>query len=95
MSFSSRLNEVIKYYQMNPASFGKSISQGKSTMSRLLNGNSFPSYQFLTDLKKVHREIDLNWLCTGEGNMLLNNENSSVVSSLKNIILTLKEDGYI
>lgn len=93
MSFNSRLLEVITYYKMSPTTFGEKMDIAKSTMSRLINDLSNPSYPFLVSVKKQYPEINLNWLITGDGNMLIEEENDSIIKRLQNIISTLKNRG--
>lgn len=101
MTVNQRIEEIIKYLDLNPSSFSKAIGlTGNSTISRIIKGNSTPSYETLSMIYSKYEWIDIHWLMTGEGQMIRsdqNKENKTLdelkekIEYQKELIKTLKE----
>lgn len=71
MTVNQRIEEVMNYLGLNPNSFSKSIGlTGNSTISRIIKGQTTPSYETLTMIYTKYDWIDVRWLMTGEGEMI-------------------------
>lgn len=79
-----RIKKVMEYERMTPAHFADYIEIGRAVMSHILNGRNKPSLEVVTKiLNKIHY-IDSNWLLTGEGNMLTDDNNAKQANSSTN-----------
>lgn len=75
MTVNQRIEELIKHLEMNPNSFSKSIGlSGNSTISRIIKGQTTPSYDTLHAICKTYEWINIRWLMIGEGEMVKSNE---------------------
>lgn len=73
MSLVDRINEVREYYKLSGNALAVRIDMKYTTIYNYLNGKD-PSVEFLMRLKSTFTDIDMNWLFTGEGSMLLSKE---------------------
>jgi Na+/phosphate symporter len=69
---SARLQELIDNLNFNANSFAKALSYERSqAIYDLLNGKAMPSSDFFLRLKKSeYSDISIDWILTGEGEML-------------------------
>lgn len=70
MSLADRINEVREYYKLSGNALAVRIDMKYTTIYNYLNGKD-PSAEFLMRLKSTFVDIDMNWLFTGKGSMLL------------------------
>ena len=101
MTVNQRIEELIKYLGLNPNSFSKSIGlSGNSTISRIIKGQTTPSYDTLFIICKTYDWINIQWLMIGEGEMIKSDDeniNANVedliekIEYQKDLIKTLKE----
>jgi len=71
MTVNQRIEQIINYLNLNPNSFSKSIGlSGNSTISRIIKGQTTPSYETLSMIYTKYDWIDVRWLMTGEGEMI-------------------------
>jgi transcriptional regulator with XRE-family HTH domain len=68
MVFSQRLVKSRKYLKLNQRSFAKRVGVDQGRVSQWENGKSLPSSSALTEI--VRLGININWLLTGDGNMM-------------------------
>lgn len=66
--FTTRLNEIMEYYDLSAASFADKIEVGRSSISHLLSGRNKPSLDFVMKIIKAFPEVELYWLLNGKGN---------------------------
>ncbi len=76
-NMNERLRTFINYLVdqrrvFNIRDFGDHIGKNKSQMSNLLNGKTIISTRAADKIKKAFPELNLEWLMTGEGEMILN-----------------------
>lgn len=85
-TFFERILFLIDYYGIkNINSLAKDYLNYNSSekINRLKKDNTFPSYEILIDISNKFEDVNMNWLLTGKGEMLINsnslrNENSDV-----------------
>lgn len=65
--FASRLNKIIKFYDLSAASFADRIDVGRSSISHILSGRNKPSLDFVMKVVKTFPEVELYWLLNGKG----------------------------
>ncbi|MDT0690602.1 helix-turn-helix transcriptional regulator [Salegentibacter sp. F188] len=65
--FASRLNKIIKFYDLSAASFADKIEVGRSSISHILSGRNKPSLDFVMKVVKTFPEVELYWLLNGKG----------------------------
>jgi transcriptional regulator with XRE-family HTH domain len=69
--FSERLQSVINQYDISPADLSKKMGfKQPSRIYRLLSGEHLPSFEFLEDFSQTFTEVNIEWLVTGNGEML-------------------------
>ena len=66
---SLRLKKLIKELNLNQSSFAKSLGMTQPNISRMVNGESKLSMEVLNGITKAHRQVNLHWLLTGDGEM--------------------------
>ena len=64
-NFFERILQLIDYYENYDSS---------EKITRLKKENTNPSYDIIVDISNKFVEIDMNWLITGNGNMLKSNK---------------------
>jgi predicted phage-related endonuclease len=72
---------MIKTLGYNPNSFAVALEyNGNKKIQRLIGTDSKPSVDMLIDIKKKFININIEWLITGEGDMLQNAATFSVIT---------------
>lgn len=74
MEFNDRITKVIEYSEMSPAEFAEEIGVQRSSISHIISGRNKPSLDFITKIKSKFPDIEWNWLITGSGEMLINED---------------------
>lgn len=69
MVFSQRLVKSRKYLKLNQRSFAERVGVDQGRVSQWENGKSLPSSSALTEMARLG--ININWLLTGDGNMMV------------------------
>jgi len=85
-----KIKQIRKELSLTQKEFSEKIGIERSLLSHIEIGDSMPSIEFYSSIAKIFR-INLNWLITGEGNMLVNdvaikNNNSEIIEHLKDEI---------
>jgi hypothetical protein len=84
MKIGERISELINYYELNIASFSESIGlNNRVTLSRIIHDKSSPSYKIIEGIKEKYKEVNLNWLVAGSGEMFLTQEHEYTRSKIK------------
>ncbi|MCF8359255.1 MAG: hypothetical protein K9H26_10880 [Prolixibacteraceae bacterium] len=67
-----RIKLIISHFKMNNNSFAHKIGLTSSTVINNITGGrmSKPSFDVLSMILSAYKEIDANWLITGNGNMI-------------------------
>lgn len=72
MDIKDRVKELMEYEQMTAAAFAESIGVSQATISHTLGDrNKNPSTDFIMRLHHRYKYVNLNWLLTGEGKMII------------------------
>lgn len=83
MHVSERINLIINHLKLNKNSFSKAIGLSNNvTIGKIVNDKRSPSFEVLTKIIQTFDCINSHWLLTGQGNMLLNQDNKSVNKDL-------------
>jgi len=69
-----RLESILKHYKINSSKLAEMIEVQRSGISHILSGRNNPSYDFLIRILSTFPDINANWLLTGKGNMLDNDD---------------------
>ncbi len=72
-----RLNRILDHYKLTPAQLADSISVQRSSISHILSGRNKPSYDFLVKILTKYKQINANWLLSGQGSMLSISQNAN------------------
>jgi len=103
-SINERIAEIIESYDLNVNSFSKKININSSVIHNIVKGKkdgtkNKPSFMVLNKIMLSFDNIDADWLLTGRGRMLKNNQNTGKgylpvreVEKLQNEIKELKID---
>lgn len=66
-----RIFEVMKWTGQNLSQFADAIQVSPALLSSVKSERTKPTLLLLENIKRVYPEVDINWLITGEGNMLV------------------------
>lgn len=70
MTVNQRIGELVKHLGLNANSFSKSIGiSNNSTISRIIKGDSMPSYETLSLICKKYDWVNISWLMFDQGEM--------------------------
>mgnify|MGYP003658905828 CR=1 FL=1 len=84
-NFDKRLGDVIRHYQHSAHSFAISIGHEQSnTVRNAAAGRSTPSIKLAQDINVVYEEINIDWLITGRGSMMINADRSLSIDVVEN-----------
>ena len=89
---NARIHHIIQHYGLSAGEFADRLKIQKSSVSHLLSGRNKPSFQFLIKLLKAFPEINLNWLISGDGDILKNSVQISEYENLKQVENELKDE---
>lgn len=77
MSEKERVEEVRIYFKFNKKTFSEVLGYAYSqNYTSFLNGKSNISMKMIKGLKEYDPRINIDWILTGEGSMLLGDDNS-------------------
>lgn len=68
---NKRLKQIIEYYGITPHKFSQKIGLSEGTIRKILSANTSIKSENLEKLAQTFTEINLDWLITGRGEMLL------------------------
>lgn len=66
-----RLQKLIKALKMNQVSFARSLGMTQPNISRMTSGDNKISTEVLNRITQLHKNVNLHWLLTGEGEMFM------------------------
>lgn len=78
MEFNDRITKIIEFSELSPAEFAEEIGVQRSSISHIISGRNKPSLDFITKIKSKFPDIKWDWLITGTGEMLINNEEAKI-----------------
>ena len=70
---NERLRQIIEYYGITPHAFSQKIGVSEGTVRKILSENTTIRSDNLEKISQNFTDIDLHWLITGQGDMLLKN----------------------
>lgn len=99
MNFKKRLLEFLQYLGIGQTKFEEKTGLGRASVSKIKDGMSAPN---LAKILKAYPELNIEWLLTGEGNMIkddnpqmqysgTNNNQSESLYGSQAVIKLLKE----
>jgi len=69
MDQGSRLEKLIKALNFNQKSFAQSLGMTQPNISKMINRANNLSVEVLNKITNVHKNVNVHWLLTGEGEM--------------------------
>lgn len=86
MSISKRILQFADYKNLRISEIAKESNTRDSTLRNIIRRDGSPSADILANLVSTYDDLNINWLLTGEGNMLLgSNENLIKEDSIKDL----------
>lgn len=82
-NFFERILQLIEYYKIESVNVFATKHLGYNAsqkINRLRKTGNNPSFDIIVDISNKFESIDLNWLLTGDGNMLKTEDNNSKVT---------------
>jgi len=74
MTINNRIELIIKDFGLNKNSFSNRIGVNPTVIHNIIKGRNAPGYDLMNKIALSFDNIDMNWLITGEGKMLLNDK---------------------
>ena len=73
----NQLIKLLSQYGLSATRFADEIGVQRSSISHILSGRNKPSYDFIMRIVDKYPEIDVSWLLTGKGNMIVKKSNDT------------------
>lgn len=73
MSIGQRIKIIRKHYNIKMEDLANEFNCSQSNISQLENDKSHPSFDFLIKFISKFNKVSVEWLMTGEGNMIKDN----------------------
>lgn len=67
----ARLQQIMEHYRLNPVSFTEKLQIQRSSLSHFFSGRNKPGWDFLEKMARTFPDVNIQWLLTGSGKMLL------------------------
>ena len=81
-----RIQQFIEYKNISPGELADILEVQRSNISHILNGRNKPGASFIEKFLLAFPNVNARWLFTGEGNMLLDaNESLKTTSHIKEV----------
>jgi hypothetical protein len=88
----NRLKEYIDYKKISISAFEKSIGMSNASFGKSLKNGGTIGCDKLEKILSIYPDLNLLWLVTGQGEMLVNlNSSSQFLSSSPDLMLLIKE----
>lgn len=78
MSINERISKIIEYSELTPSEFADAVEVQRSSISHISSGRNKPSLDFLMKVKERFPELQWDWMINGQGEMLLNKEETEL-----------------
>jgi len=65
----NRIERFLKENNISSAKLADSINVNRASVSHILSGRNKPSFDFISKFLKHYKDVDANWLLTGNGEM--------------------------
>ncbi len=83
-SIHKRLNDFIEFKKIDKKKFGVKFNASKSEISNWTSSTKMNMYR-IADMSNAYPELDLNWLLTGRGQMIVSPKKGVVQAGDKNV----------
>lgn len=80
MNTAARLALIVRKYFSNQSAFADKVGLSKQTVSGLVNGRTSPTFELLEKLHSYVPNLNIHWLVTGQGLMLLKEDAQTYAS---------------
>lgn len=91
MSLGSRLKEYIDYQRINAKKFEQINNFTNGLISRIIRQNGNMNTKHLQTISENHPDLNMNWLLSGDGEMLKYSENEETNKKMQEDIEFYKE----
>lgn len=78
----TRLSQLVEHYNTTPRKFSQEIGLSSATLGKVLRGINSLSGTSLAKIGEKYPEINLDWLITGRGSMLREEQQSTDLNKL-------------
>ena len=90
MTFGQRLKQVIKHYRYTQDEFAGIIGTSKTNLFNYFADKTKPNIEVMAKLNRQFPDLNIIWLLTGEGNMLIQkdvfpSDNANIASEPESI----------
>lgn len=75
LHMKTRLRKLMSLEGLTAARLAEIAGVQPSTVSHILSGRNYPSFEFIANLLKAYPLLDPRWLVLGEGDTYVNNQN--------------------
>jgi transcriptional regulator with XRE-family HTH domain len=72
--FSTRLKQLLDFLNISSVNLAEKMGVQRTSFNHLLSGRNKPGFEFLTRLHHTYPSINLNWLISGSGSMVVDAE---------------------
>lgn len=70
-TFEERFKAFLQHIRQSPTQFAHSLGKSPTIFTRVVNGETKPSFEILEMVFKTHPELSRDWLMLGIGEMIL------------------------
>ena len=81
-----RILEFMKSEGLTNSRLAELIGVQSSNISHIINGRNKPGFDFIANILKRFPTLNPHWLILGAGDMYINNENSSTLLNLDEVV---------
>ena len=72
MSFQERIHSIMSHYNLSAKDLAAITGVQRSAISHLINGRNKPSVAFITQLTAHFKDLNVQWLLHGKGDLVTN-----------------------
>ena len=83
MDLIDRVKEFVLHLGVSEREFASVVGVGQRSVNYYFKGEQKPSLEFLSKLALAYPTVNIDWLITGEGEMLKSNKSVSIFLPLK------------
>ncbi len=74
-----RLYSILNHLEITQKKLAEDLQITRQTLEKNLKGISYPNYATIFKLKEYYPEINMNWLISGEGDMIIKNIENNIL----------------
>ena len=91
-----RLKKWMETKLLKPSELADKINVNRATVSHILSGRNKPSIEFLQKLLNKYPNLNSNWLITGIGYMIKENNNTreNITKKIKKIMIVFDDKTF-